>query len=83
MTGTLESAVPHMELGGVVERGGLAVLHEGEEVIPARVTRRREEPSPTEIHLHFYSPVTNREFVESEIIPVVEEAVERHLRRSE
>lgn len=80
--GITVALIPKMQAGGIVERGGMAILHPGEEVVPARVTRRKERAEvPTSVSINFYGPVTSRDFVERDVIPLVKEAVERELRR--
>lgn len=37
--------LPHVATGGFVERSGLAVIHAGERIMPARVDRRPQVPS--------------------------------------
>ncbi|RLI82004.1 MAG: hypothetical protein DRP01_10365 [Archaeoglobales archaeon] len=76
--------VPHLQEGGIVTRGGLAVLHTGEEVTPALITprRRAEEEVPTSITININGPVGSREIAEY-LTEEIERIIERHVRRGE
>jgi len=80
---TMEAAIPHLQGGGIIARGGLAVLHTGEEVTPALITRRRrEEEVPTTVNVYIQAPIGSKEIADY-LVDEIEARIERHVRRSE
>jgi len=80
--GLASALIPRMQEGGTVLTGGMAILHPAEEVVPARVAKGRPGGGvPSTINVNFYGPVTSKDFVEREVVPVVKKAVNEELRR--
>lgn len=80
--GIAVAVVPHLEEGGTVMRGGIAEVHTGEEVVPASVARKKANVMPSTVNVNFYGPVTSRDFVDREVIPVVKKAIQDELGRT-
>ena len=80
--GIAVSLVPKLEVGGTIIRGGLAEVHAGEEIRPAAAVRKREVAGPSTVNVNFYGPVTSRDFVDREVVPVVKKAIHDELRRT-
>lgn len=69
---------PHLASGGYIERDGLAYLHQGEEVVPASVSRGG---GTLELHLHAGTVIGGRpEDVVRDLLPALGAAMREYMR---
>jgi len=73
--------VPHLAAGGLVREGGMAVLHSGEEVQPASVTKKKDRGQSTPVIIQINAPIGSREIAES-FAKDIEKIMDRKSKRS-
>lgn len=73
--------IPFLEEGGIITRGGVAVVHPGEEVTPAAaVKKRKEEPAPP-LTININAPIGSREIALA-FADEIEKIMDRRYKRS-
>jgi len=72
--------IPGFQEGGLITRGGIAILHAGERVEPAEGTPLPRRESPPSITVNINAPVGSRELADY-LVGEIERKIEEHFRR--
>jgi len=72
--------VPGFQEGGLITRGGIAILHEGERVEPAEGTPLPRRETPASITVNINAPIGSKDLADY-LIDEIERRIEENLRR--
>lgn len=74
--------LPFLQEGGIITRGGVAVVHPGEEVRPAEaVKRKKEEPTGMPLTININAPIGSREIAQA-FADDIEKIMDRRYKRA-